>query len=146
MNQVKCTNCGAAIFSSAVAAESQATVTVNCQYCGSQFETRNPNYSPHTTAPVNIYKTEIKYTYTEPAPPESAWKAASDLQHKITKVLGYIMGGIGALFALVMWIVAFLPDTDMPVGVPVIFSLLVFGIFMLARASSRELKRRHGKL
>ncbi len=146
MNQIKCTNCGAAIFSSASAAENQPTVTVSCQYCGSHFETSNPNYRPQTAAPVNIYKTEIKYTYTEPVEPESAWKAASDLQHKVTKVLGYIFGGIGAFFALILWITAFMPDSDVPVAAAVIISLFVLGIFMLARASARELKRRQGKL
>ncbi len=66
----------------------------------------------------------------------------SDLQHKVTKVLGYFAAGVIAIFAVTM----FMPNSDVPVPEAILFSLLAFGVFMLARASARELKRRRGQL
>ncbi|MBV8255537.1 MAG: hypothetical protein JO154_23270 [Chitinophaga sp.] len=144
MQQLKCPNCGSSIFSSAEGDDDQISVTISCEYCGSEFETDNPNYRP-PAASVNIYHTEVGYGYRRYYGYRHVpgWKEAPDWQHKVANVGGYILGGVATFFAIIMWVTAFMPGTDMPVGVPVIFSVFVAGIFLLAWASGRELKLRH---
>lgn len=143
MQHNKCPNCGATVFSQPITNDNQLQVAIHCEYCGSQFNVQNPCYRPapvvHTT--INTYSATYTYGNTTPRK-SSGWRNAKDWEHKVTRFLGYGIGGLMAPFVIGMWAVSFAKPADLPFTVTIILTGLMLFFFFIARACGKELKRR----
>ncbi|NSL88245.1 hypothetical protein ECE50_015495 [Chitinophaga sp. Mgbs1] len=144
MQQNKCPNCGATIFSIPPVAKDQLKVNVDCEYCGSQFTISNPAYRPEPVVNTTINTFTATYTHTNTATQSgnSGWKNAPDWQHKVTRFLGYFVGWLLLPLVIGCWIGSFRDPAGLPYLVSIMLTGFVFFFILLARASSRELRKR----
>lgn len=139
----KCPNCGATVFSQPITDNNQLQVTINCEYCGSQFNVRNPYYNPEPVVHSTINTYSATYTFSNTTGPKSGgFRRAKDWEHRVARFLGYAIGGFMVPFVIGMWAVSITKPADLPIAVPIILTGLMFFFFFLARACGKELKRR----
>jgi len=139
----KCPNCGATVFSQPIADNNLLQVTINCEYCGSQFNVRNPFYHPEPVVHTTINTYSATYTYSSTSTRKSSgFRNAKDWEHKVARFLSYAIGGLMVPFVIGIWVVTFTKPGDLPIAVPITLTGLMFFFFFLARACGKELKRR----
>ncbi|MGO4290202.1 hypothetical protein [Chitinophaga sp. RAB17] len=147
IQHTKCPGCGATVFSQpAMSGSNRPESTIQCEYCGSQFRVSNPNYRPdpvvHTT--INTYTTTYRNVPDSRPARSSGWSNASDREHKVARILGYIIGWLMSPFVLGLWIAAFMKVDDFPIMIPAMFTGIMLFFFFIASRSGRELRRRRG--
>ncbi|RAJ83193.1 hypothetical protein CLV59_103153 [Chitinophaga dinghuensis] len=139
MDQVKCPSCGATVFSAPIA-ENQQEVTLNCQYCGSQFQVNRDGY----TMPVK--KTQpapSQHNVGIPAPPPGSLVKVSP---KWLLTVGMIFGYLGAAGACCSIIAGLLNKNNELIhkvfGIAFLLLIFIMPLSILGRRCQIALKHR----
>ncbi len=139
MDQVKCPGCGATVFSAPIA-ENQQEVTINCQYCGSQFQVNRNGY----TIPVKkAQHAPSQKNVGIPAPPPGSLVKVTP---KWLLTAGMIFGYLGAAGASCSIIAGLLNEHNKLIhkvfGVAFLLLVFIMPLSILGRRCQIALKHR----